>query len=46
MMNLNQNEILSLNKQYQNSNLRRKKRNMSSSISLKSGINKIFIVFY
>ena len=45
-MNLNQNEILTLNKQSQNSNLRRKIRNMSSRLALKSGINKIFIVFY
>ena len=45
-MNLNQNEILTLNKQSKNSNLRLKKRHMSSTISLKSGINKIFIEFY
>ena len=45
MMN-NQNELLSLNKKPGDLKKRIKRRHIPSNISLKSGINKIFIVFY
>ena len=45
MMN-NQNDLLTLNKKSGNLKPKIKRGHIPSSISLKSGINKIFIVFY
>ena len=45
MMN-NQNDLLTLNKKSGDLKPKIKRRHIPSSISLKSGINKIFIVFY